>query len=610
MLKQSLLSVIALAATILINLVITVALLTRLQGLSQAQVDEQPAHAAVADLADHVDHLRLQIQAAFLCRTDEQLAGVEGRIRTELGGLSERLENLRKDRSGAFAGTTRWDDPQDQVNAEVEIPITLLLDRIGMMRDDLDGTVHRAVELARQNIAREARLAEERLTLSKAARATISIAALDPKSYDTLSRGVMAALAANDQYTFMNVAQPQFKKGRAALETATGISEEQTAALAALTKQFEVVYEIGRTNIASRLDCQVLIDHGSKIDGAALRQLVTLGGDKATARSQAIAGGSTTTKNVVIITTVIGLMVGTLIAVVIALRTVRRLLAVVEDLRGRAEGVAAVGEVLAQTSPALSDASQGQAASLEETSASLHELASLAQTTATHAGEVDAIARSALDRADRGNGEARVANQRLQSSLDRLAEAIGRIEQATRQASSVVTTIDDIAFQTNLLALNAAVEAARAGENGAGFAVVADEVRNLAQRSSVEAKSSAELMATNTALVAEVLALAQTTRGELNSYLGKDLPQTLDGLVDASRQVTERIAEVNRSMVEQATGIQQISQAVADLDRSVQDTASRAEELSTSSERLTEENQGLLEAVAAIAVVAGSSRAS
>ncbi len=84
----------------------------------------------------------------------------------------------------------------------------------------------------------------------------------------------------------------------------------------------------------------------------------------------------------------------------------------------------------------------------------------------------------------------KVATQSMQETT----RAFLSVKAKSEKMGSIIRMIDDIAFQTNLLALNAAVEAARAGKSGAGFAVVAAEVRHLAQRSSLAAKNTEELI--------------------------------------------------------------------------------------------------------------------
>ncbi|MCP1210798.1 methyl-accepting chemotaxis protein [Devosia subaequoris] len=118
----------------------------------------------------------------------------------------------------------------------------------------------------------------------------------------------------------------------------------------------------------------------------------------------------------------------------------------------------------------LSERTTKQAATIEETSAAMEQLASTVLTNAERAQDASRSAAQVTQTAEDGG---RV--------MVEATDAMERITTSSGKISNIIGMIDDIAFQTNLLALNASVEAARAGEAGKGFAVVAVEVRRLAQ---------------------------------------------------------------------------------------------------------------------------------
>ena len=119
----------------------------------------------------------------------------------------------------------------------------------------------------------------------------------------------------------------------------------------------------------------------------------------------------------------------------------------------------------------ISQRTEVQASTLEETAAGVESISATARENAKTAEQVSKLAIQAVAAATENAG-----------AMARLGGVMSAMHTSSKQIGEIVGVIDGLAFQTNILALNAAVEAARAGEQGRGFAVAASEVRSLAQR--------------------------------------------------------------------------------------------------------------------------------
>jgi len=223
----------------------------------------------------------------------------------------------------------------------------------------------------------------------------------------------------------------------------------------------------------------------------------------------------------------------------------------------------------------LSKRTERQAASVEETAAALEQIT-------TTIGETSHRAREA----GRQVTETRGAAERSGSIVQRAVSAMQEIEGSSKEITTIITVIDEIAFQTNLLALNAGVEAARAGEAGKGFAVVAQEVRELAQRSASAAKEIRSLIGKSGDQVKNGVELVVAT--------GK----ALDEIVAQVQAVSINVNAIVEASGDQATGLKEINTAVAVMDQGTQQNAAMVEESTAASHSLAKEAEALFQLIA------------
>ncbi len=161
------------------------------------------------------------------------------------------------------------------------------------------------------------------------------------------------------------------------------------------------------------------------------------------------------------------------------------------------------------------------------------------------------------------------------AKMEQLTAATRNIDQSSAQISTIIQTIEDIAFQTSIVALNAAVEAARAGDAGKGFSVVADEVRNLAAKSAGAAQNTNDLISRSIQSArtgTESTDMAVSAMRDINGCI-QSIKTLMDEIAAASVHQSEMI-----SLVE--TGIREISSVVQDNSAAAEKSAAVSGELS------------------------------
>jgi len=222
---------------------------------------------------------------------------------------------------------------------------------------------------------------------------------------------------------------------------------------------------------------------------------------------------------------------------------------IVADVRSATGHLGMVSETVHATAQVLSQTSCEQAASVQETAAAIHQMASSISENTENAQVTDRMA-------------AQVAQQAVEGG-----SAVGKTVDAMKTIAKRISIIDDIAYQTNLLALNATIEAARAGVHGRGFSVVAAEVRKLSERSQLAAQEIGDVAA-----------------GSVN--LAEQAGDMIGNMVPSIQKTSHLVQTIAQASVVQSAGVARINAYESQLDQIAQRNAASSEELAATVEAM------------------------
>lgn len=436
----------------------------------------------------------------------------------------------------------------------------------------LGSAAEKTVSLAGEQLKVRTDLEASKEELSKVYRKSFPLGKVDEKAFATLSRAVINVLYSTSTRDLNFVGRAKFKEGHEALAKAT-LTPENKELLDGVASQFNKTLDGALAASASKADYAFFDDKVKEIKQQTARLRHFAETQFARGQSELTAKTSQTVQASIWLS-LITITVGTTIAFLLARSITRRIASVAEQLRNGASEVTRASGQMEATSVGLAEGAGSQAASLEETSASLTEIASMTKQNSANAQSAKELSNDTRTTAEAGSREIR-----------EMEEAMSAIKASSDSIGKIVKSIDEIAFQTNILALNAAVEAARAGEAGLGFAVVADEVRNLAQRSALAARETADKIEDS------------ISKSERGVQISAKVANSLQSIVTKAQKMDQLVGEIAAASQEQSQGISLITTSVTQVDRVTQDAASGAEESATAAAELRAQADVLRESI-------------
>jgi methyl-accepting chemotaxis protein len=246
-------------------------------------------------------------------------------------------------------------------------------------------------------------------------------------------------------------------------------------------------------------------------------------------------------------------------------RAIKDIHSSVASLRSVSASVANASKVVVAGSAEQSNSSTSIAATIEEMTISIRAVANSAD-------DVLNVTRSSHTVSDLGRKiiDETIEKMRLISTaVHEASKSIEDLGAQSREITSVVQVIKEVADQTNLLALNAAIEAARAGEQGRGFAVVADEVRKLAERTSNSTLEISSLVSNIHNRTSEAVREIQDVVGKVSEgqNMARQAGEKITEIQEQSARVSTSVSDITTAIGEESNGSNEIARNIENVAR-------------------------------------------
>lgn len=177
----------------------------------------------------------------------------------------------------------------------------------------------------------------------------------------------------------------------------------------------------------------------------------------------------------------------------------------------------------------------------------------------------------------------------------KMVQAIGELDQHSKDIVQVISSITAIANQIKLLSLNAAIEATRAGEYGRGFVVVANEIRKLSTQTEHALDEITHLITQSQQLTQNTVHMIKETH-KVNKEQGRAVMNTetsfhsLEEQIEGNANLIHHVAKeiellveykelIEQTMADITAMTQKVSERTSRINASMQEQSASVEEL-------------------------------